>query len=209
MFKRFIHITTIIMLMLAISVSFAWMVDVTAPNGHFPVLRFDEENQLFIASNDVDIDLSVEENDEYHSIQNSKLQANDIYSSDNLGPGSTKKFKLTIKNNTDVDLNMSIVLSDILVSNDYFYETIYVGLFSTKGFYSPFEPPEINEYALGDTNKLVVKDGEVSYNLINYFKIPGNYSEVEIRFYVRIDVKADNRLVNQNFKIGTINGIII
>ena len=101
MFKRFVHITTIIILMLAISVSFAWMVDVTAPSGHFPVLRFDEEKQLYIASNDVDIDLAVEENEEYRSIQNSKFAAKDIYNSENLGPGSTKKFKLTIKNDQE------------------------------------------------------------------------------------------------------------
>ena len=210
MFKRFLHLTTIVILMLAISVSFAWMMDVTAPSGHYPVIRFDEDNKLYIASNDVDIDLLVEENDEYQPLFNSKTkyEADDLYSVSNSGPGSSKKFKLVIKNNTDAELNMSVILSEFEMNCDLFLPHVYLGVFYTKGFYDKYVPPKTQEFALNDENKAtfkttiideennVVEKEIVSYQLFDSFKIPGNYSTVEIGFYIRIGINIDSNVVN-------------
>lgn len=221
MFKRFIHLTTIIILMLAISVSFAWMMDVTAPTGYYPVLRFDEEKQLYIASNDVDINLYVETEDQFIEIASNKKTNDSFFTSSGLGPGSSLKYKLVVKNNTAADLNMSVVLSKISASTDYFYDVMYFGVFSTSGFYAPFEPPKVEEHCMNSESRLVSyvdeDDGKTykSFSFMDDFKIPGNYSEVEIRFYARISTEATNDSANgkdlqeQSLSIEKINFVII
>lgn len=215
MFKRFIHLTTIIILMLAISVSFAWMMDVTSPTGYYPVLRFEDptddnpnNDRIYIASSDISVDLSVESEDGYIPIISSNNVKNDMYTSSNLGPGSVTKYQLKIKNNTNAEMNLSVIFTDILASVTEFYDSILIGTFYTEGFYGQYETPWVNECKLSEN---MHENGEGTYtrNFIEYFKIPGNYSEVEIRFYVKIDHNGGNKLQDQNFKIGKINFVII
>jgi len=196
--------------------------DVTAPSGHFPVLRFEEENRLFIASSDVSVNVEVEDENtgEYVSILDSENENNQIFSANNLGPGSVKKYKLQITNNTEAEINMSVILSDITTSIEEFYDHIYIGIYYANGFDFPYEPPEINEFKLSEELS-INKDGSASRNLIDYFKVPGDFKTVEIGFYVRIGIEGtqsdltneeyanQNYLQNQSFTIGTISFVII
>ena len=197
--KKTMYITSIITLILLISISFAWMTDVVAPSGHFPIFRFDKT--LYVASSDLDVDLSTEIDDEYVSIDN--LRSNGLFQNENLGPGSIQKYKLTITNNSSVTMNLSLVLSDISTSYKDFYKNIYIGIFSVSGFEGYYDAPKVNEFNLNDK----IKDG--SCNLVENCTLPNDKATVEIRFYIRIDYNATNDIQDQWFQVRKLNIVVI
>lgn len=203
--KKFMYFTSIIMLVLCISISFAWMIDVTAPSGLFPSFNFDKT--IYVASNDVTIDLQVEEEEGYVSI--SEYEGNGLYSVKNLGPGSIKKYKIVITNNTDVEVNMSIVLSNIETTIQDFYDYAYVGVFSTKGFDFPYVAPTTSDLNFKENIKINDENGVGTINFVDNFVVPGKKSTVEIRFYIRIGVEAGNEIQSQSLTINTINFLCV
>ena len=105
-------------------------------------------------------------------------------------------------------MKLSVIFTDIQASVEEFYNNIYIGTFYTNGFYGQYEAPVVNECKLGEAMHLN-DDDTYTRTFMEYFKIPGNYSEVDIRFYVKIGIEGGNELQNQNFRIGQINFVII
>lgn len=198
--KKLIHISAIIMCVLCIAVSFAWMIDVTSPTGHFPTLRFD--NTIYIASNNVEVKLEIENKDGVY--ENIKTNNGELYSVNNVGPGHYTKYRMTLTNKTDIEVNLSVILSDFSTSTEEFYKNAYVGVFSSSGFYYPYNAPENKELNIYDS----LQNNTVTF--IDYFSIPNIKDEpVVVRFYVRIDHEAGNELMNQSLKIGKINFLTV
>ena len=203
--KKFMYFTSIIMLVLCISISFAWMIDVTAPSGLFPNFTFDKT--IYIASNDISVDLQVEDDNGYISL--SEYEGDGLYSVKNVGPGSITKYKMVITNNTDVEVNMSVVLSDIQATVSEFYDHTYVGVFSTNGFDFPYVAPETSDLNFKENMKINDETGTGTINFIDYFVVPGKKASVEIRFYIRIGIEAGNEIQDQDLTIKTINFLSI
>jgi hypothetical protein len=189
------------------------MLDITAPEGHFPTLKFDET--ISIASNSLDVKIDVEENNVYKPIADSTSLNNKLYQNKNVGPGTVTKYNIKLTNTSNVEQNVSIVLSEITASIIEMYEYIYIGVFSTSGFYFPYEAPATTEFSIKESLPNDYVFGESKYatiNFIDYFVIPPATVEpytVQIKFYIRIDYRADNRIQNQNFSIGKINFVSI
>lgn len=198
--KKLIHISAIIMCVLCIAVSFAWMIDITSPSGHFPTFRFD--NTIYIASNNIDVQLEIENEDGVY--ENIQTNAPELYSVNNVGPGHYTKYRMTITNRTDVEVNLSVILSEFTTSTEEFYKNTYVGVFSSQGFFSPYNPPENKEVNIYEA----LRNNTVTF--IDYFRIP-NVKDVPVvvRFYVRIDHEAGNELMNQSLTIGKINFLTV
>lgn len=198
--KKTIYLASIISLILLISISFAWMMDLVAPSGHFPVLKFDKT--LTVATNDVDVELSTEIDGEYVLIDDVK-SSKGLFETSNLGPGSIQKYKVNITNKTNTEMNMSLVFSDIKASDKVFYDSIYIGIFSTKGFEQQLNAPSICEFRLSDN----LSSG--SCPLTENFTLPRNYASVELRFYIRIDHNAGNEIQKQWLSFSKFNVVII
>ena len=121
MFKKVTYYLSLIMLILCVSVSFAWMLDIPSQIGHHPVLRFDDT--ISIASNDATVTVEIDEDGKYVSLEE-KHTVSGLYEVKNAAPGTTTKYRIVIKNNTDVELSMSIIFSEIKASLEEFYEHI-------------------------------------------------------------------------------------
>ena len=111
MYKK-ITITTIILLLLCITVSFAWMLDVIGPSGDAIVFNYD--NSIYVSPNELKIDISVEENGEYVPIYTTENSENVLATFDNKAPGDVIKFSIKIYNLTDLTLSTSVLFSDIV-----------------------------------------------------------------------------------------------
>jgi hypothetical protein len=59
MFKKVTYHLSLVMLILCVSVSFAWMLDIPSQIGHHPVLRFDDT--ISIASNDATVTVEIDQ----------------------------------------------------------------------------------------------------------------------------------------------------
>jgi hypothetical protein len=189
------------------------MLDVTAPEGHFPTLRFDDT--ISVASNSLEVEIDVEEDHVYKPIADSTSLNNSLYQNKNVGPGTVTKYNMKLTNTSNVEQNVSVVLSEITASIIEMYDFIYIGIFSTSGFYFPYESPATTELSVKESLPSDYVFGESRYatiNFIDYFAIPPATIEpytVQIKFYIRIDYRADNRLQEQNFSIGKINFVSI
>ena len=199
--KKFASMASIILCVLCMAVSFAWMIDVTAPTGHFPLIKFD--NTIYIASNNIDVTVEIEDNNG-NLTDLTNYDGDKLFAVNDIGPGTFVKYKLTITNRTDVEVSLAVVLSDFETSLAEFYDYVYIGVYSTSGFYYPYNPPELNEVNV----KEAIHNNTVTF--IQYTKIPNKKDQaVEIRFYVRVDHKAGNELMNQSLTIGKINFLTI
>lgn len=207
MYKK-LTITTIIILLLCITVSFAWMMDVIGPSGDLIVYEFDDS--LYISPNNLKIDITVEENGEYVPLYSTDNEVNNLVCFENKAPGDIMKFSMKITNSTDLDITTAIIFSDITSNEIKFYDFVSVGIFATNGFEGDYKAPGIGEFLLidnfpKDENRNPIINENNSAKFIESLVIPANNKEVEIRFYVRINHVADNSIQNKEFKIGKIN----
>lgn len=198
--KKFIYLSSIISMILLISISFAWMVNVIAPSGLNPMFKFDKT--LSVASTDISVDLYAEIDNDYVSFDDIELD-NGLFATKNLGPGSIQKYKVNITNNTDVEMNMSLILSEISYSDIVLCESIYVGIFSTSGFEGYLNAPQVCEFNLSE------KMENSSCILASHFTLPANYASVELRFYIRIDHNAGNEIQKQWLNVNKFSIVVV
>ena len=214
MYKR-LTILTIIFLLLTITVSFAWMMEINGPSGD--LVSFDYDNSIFIDSSELEINISVEKNGTYVPLYSSTNENNEIAKFVNSAPGDVYKYSVKIRNLTTNPITTSVVLSDISTSHVDFFNYISVGIFSAKGFNSKYKDPDLTEFSV--FSKLP-KDKEIKTNenyaitFLDSLKIPpmdSNDDPVEIKFYVRFDNirESQNHLQKQSFVIGKINFMCI
>lgn len=213
MYKK-LTITTIILLLFTITVSFAWMMDIMGPSAEEVLINFD--NSVYLSPNNLKIDISIEENGEYIPTYSSENVENVLACFDNQAPGDVLKFSVKINNLTNTPISTAISFSEMVASNDDFYNHIAVGLFYTNGFDNKYKAPEFNEFKLSERmNKdaegnLIINDIN-SVNFIKELVIPPSGQEIEFRFYIKFDHtrESQNHLQNQTFTIGKINFMCI
>lgn len=216
MYKK-MSITSIILLLLCISVSFAWMMDVIGPSGNSIV--FNLNDQLYIASDELNIDISIEKENEFvplYSYVSGEESNNELIVFDNTIPGDTFKFSVDIKNKSDMPVSISVLFSDIISSHKDFLEYINIGLISVNGFANSKDAPKIEEFVFkekidGYESDEYIFDPEelMSIDFLNNITIPSGEAGVNIKFYIKLSVNASNSLQNQTFKIGKINFISV
>ena len=216
MYKKF-TVLTIIFLLLTITVSFAWIMEINGPSGD--LVSFDYEESIFIDSNNLDITISVEKNGTYVPLYSSSSETNVITKFENSAPGDVYKYSLKIRNLTTNPITTSIILSDISSSIDDFYNYISIGIFSTKGFDSKYKAPALTEFSIlsklpkdSDENVIIKEQNTITF--LDNLKVPPMEDEndsIEIKFYVRFNSIRDsqNYLQNQTFVIGKINFMCI
>ena len=212
MYKK-LTITTIILILMCITVSFAWMMDVVGPSGNAVV--FDYENALYVSSNNLEINISVEQNEQYIPLYRyieGEKNLNTLAVFDNKAPGDTIKFSINIKNTSDLEVTVSVLFSEILASHQDFLEFMEVGVISFSGMRKYKDSPIVEEFAIKDRitdyeNFVFDPEKSISINFLNNLKIPVGEEGVNIKFYIRLSTKAENTLQNQTFKIGKINFI--
>lgn len=216
MYKK-LTITTIISLLLCISVSFAWMLDIVGPTGKNII--FDLTDSLYVASEELNINISYEEDGVYKEVfkyENNVRNSENPLKFENQEPGSTQKFSIDIKNLSNVAVNISIVFSNIFADHEAFYDYIDIGLISINGYDSYLDVPKIEELTLRD--RLLNYDAKtfvfsstkpVSASLLNDVLIPANSEGINIKFYIRFNFNAINELQKLNFSIGKINFISV
>lgn len=214
MYKK-MSITSIILLLLCISVSFAWMMDVIGPSGNSLVFNLDDK--VYVATDELNIDIAIEKENEFvplYKYITGEENTNEIVKFDNTIPGDTYKFSVDIKNTSDFDVSISVLFSEIISSHQDFYEYISIGLISIDGFTNSRETPKIEEFVFKDKIENYGKDDyefdsekEVSIDFLNNISIPAGEDGVNIKFYIRLSVNASNELQGQTFKIGKINFI--
>ena len=240
--SKLIIILNIIVILSCITISFAWMDDM----GYIKTNRFiemifgkdvhgdDKGNHIYIAPNTLDVQLFIENNDEYEQIGDSNSPHKNLFLKDNLAPDDIIKYNMIITNKTLVDANISVIFNNISSNYENIYNYVYMGLLSSKGFDYPYEPPYIDannptvEVCLADglanteeTEKL--PSGEVvnkkTYNFINNVTLPKGivdkvsekvvYQPVEIRFYIRISHEAKNDIQNKFLKIENLSFMVV
>ena len=209
MYKK-LTITTIILLMLSITVSFAWMMDVMGPSGEIITVNFD--NSIYVSPNNLKIDIAIENNGDYIPSYSTENAENVLASFANQAPGDVIKFSVKINNMTNTPISASILFSDIVSSNDDFYNYISAGVFSTNGFDNKFKAPTFDEFIFSDrmnkdeNGKLIINDLN-SITFIQELLIPPMGQEIEFKFYIRFKHSKENQnhLQNQTFTIGKIN----
>ena len=213
MYKK-LAITTILFLLLSITVSFAWMMDVIGPSGD--VITFDFTDSVFVEPNNLVIDISVEKDGEYVSACNNTFEENSLVQFNNCAPGDILKFSVKLTNLTDLAISTSILFSDITSSNEDFYNYISIGVFSTNGFDNMYKAPEFSDFKIiskmkKDDNGNIIIDDKNSFTFINELVIPPCGNEVEFKFFVKFDNTRENQnhLQNQTFTIGKINFMCI
>ena len=207
-------ITTILLILMCITVSFSWMMDVIGPAGNFVKIHYD--NNLYVSSNELEITMNIEENGEYiplyHYAKNSQ-NSNERITFTNKGPGDTFKFELNIKNTSDLDIYTSIVFADIVADHYNFLYYTEVGLIYVKGYEKASENPAITSFMMAEKMKLKEKDFDstktYSVSFLENLRIPVSEEGITIKFYLRLSTEASNELQEKNFTIGSINFISI
>lgn len=210
-------ITSIILLLMCITVSFAWMLDVVGPVASDVFFRF--EDSLYVAPNELEIDIQIEENNEFvplYAYANGVENENVLAKFDNQKPGDLLKFSMTIKNTSDLELNVSILFSEIVASHQDFYNYIDFGIISSKGFDNYLDAPTISDFILRDRiegyNEETYDfspDKAISISFLKNLKVPANDEGINIKFYIRLNINAGNSLQNQTFTIGKINFLCV
>ena len=216
MYKK-LTVLTIIFILLTITVSFAWMMEINGPSGD--LVSFDYNESIFIDSNDLEISISVEENGVYVPLYDSTNDSNVLTTFENSAPGDVYKYSLKIRNLTTNPITTSVILSDISSTIDDFYNYISIGIFSTKGFNTKYKAPALTEYFIlskfpEDSDKNVIIEEKNSITFLEELKIPpmeDGDQPVEIKFYVRFNSirESQNQLQGHSFTIGKINFLCI
>ena len=213
MYKR-LTIVTIVCLLLAITVSFAWMMEFAGNSGD--LIEFNYEDSIYINPNDLDIDISIEINGSYVPVYSTKNEKNELVTFENAQPGDIFKYCVKIKNPTSNEIKTSILFSDITATEDDFYNNISLGIFSTKGFNAKYKAPKVDEFVISsrmekDPAGNLITDGKHSVVFVEELIIPPDGDEVEIRFFVRFvsTRQNQNHLQNKKFTIGKINFMCI
>ena len=177
MYKK-LAITTILFLLLSITVSFAWMMDVIGPSGD--VITFDFTDSVFVEPNNLVIDISVEKDGEYVSACNNTFEENSLVQFNNCAPGDILKFSVKLTNLTDLAISTSILFSDITSSNEDFYNYISIGVFSTNGFDNMYKAPEFSDFKI--ISKMKKDDNG---NILPFYD--WEESTISVSFETRID----------------------
>lgn len=213
MYKK-LTITTFIFLILTISVSFAWMIDMMGPSGH--IVTFHYDNEIHISPNNLQIEISTFQNGVYVPLYSTDNEKNVLALFENSAPGDVIRFRVKIKNLTENTISTSVVFSDISSDLDDFYNYISIGIFSTNGFDAKHKAPEIGEFKITermkkDSNKNVIINEKNSITFIENLDVPPSGQEIEIKFYVRFDSirESQNQLQGKIFTIGKINFMCI
>ena len=214
MYKKLTFLT-LIFILLTITVSFAWMIEVNGPSGD--LVSFDYEDAIFIDSSDLEIDIYVEKNGTYVPLYSSTNESNVITKFENSAPGDVYKYIVKIRNLTTNPISTSVVLSDISSSHVDFFNYISVGIFSTKGFTSKYKAPDLTEFTLLSkipSDKEIKVEDYYAVTFLESLQVPpmdNDDDAIEIKFYVRFNSIRDsqNQLQNQTFTIGKINFMCI
>lgn len=195
------HTVNIIGLLLCITLSFAWMMEIDTPVGRYVDFHFN--NNVYVAPNDLDVKLFSVENGVETDITNLYKADGDnvFFTAQNFAPGDYKMFIIKLKNKTSLDMSMAINFSNVSADSDDFYQNINIGIASTKGFVSPYTPPTIADFYVSD------RLSGSTVRFIDKLTIPPNNTEVEIKFYVMLSRSATNTVQDKEFKIGTLNFI--
>lgn len=197
------HIINILGLLLCITISFAWMLEIEVPHGRH--VDFDFRDQLFVVPDDLEVTLYYEDSDgvrtDITDVYNSEGE-NSLLTFENFAPGDAKLFAVKLKNMSELDMNLAITFSDVFSEHDDFNKYVNIGLISTKGFSYPYIAPTIEDFFVSDRLK------GSSMTLVDGVILPPNEHEVEIRFYIKLSEKATNASQNKEFRIGLINFIM-
>ncbi len=213
--KRTWHILNIIGLLLCITVTFSWMIELEERDGRNPMLDFfdsDGNSLLSIAGNDIeaelavisdDVEMTIASSDESFTPPDDGSFTDGMFNIKNFAPGDRELFVLSVKNVADKPTIVSINFSDLdddlnaETSDGSLYNNLYIGLVAAEGF-GVNDTPVFDDVSISD-----VYNGDTIEFLSN-LTVPGS-GEIRLRFYIRFHSDAGNEFQNRDFAIRKIN----
>lgn len=200
-------IISVLSLLLCVLVSFAWINEIQIHQGRVLALRFTDatQNPATVATSELTVKLSVNVTEEiYDEITQTREddEAATLASYNDFAPGSRKKFKLEITNNSKDPTTLRIVLTDIICDNEELRNSIIIGTNGFAGFDAEYPAPEVQNKRLSDGTK----DSD-NFVLVDHVELPPATlnKTVTIYFYVMFSAAGSENLEDMTFSIGTIN----
>ena len=210
--KKIFSLLTIICLLLTITISFAWMVDIDIIRGNDFRFGFGngvgEDDLLYVAPNDVEVELE--------KVGNGNL-THDLISG-NMAPGDILRFRVILTNKSEFDMTLNMLLSKInfnlnsseLEAYSEFLNNIYIGVYNVTGINHPYLPPRIYEDNLKNLTKADIHNvnDNLSCQFVERFILPAK-AKVNVAFFIRLDSKAEAILENKQISIGKLDVMAI
>ncbi len=195
-------LTSVLSLALCVLVSFAWINEMQNREGRVLALRM---NEASVATSGLTVMLSENvEDDNYKEITKlcSEDKPKELEDYEDFAPGSRKRFKVDIINNTDISVTLRILLTDIICDSEELRENIIIGTNGFAGFTSDYPAPTVQNKLLSDG-----MNASGSFTLVDSVQIPPQNVDapVTIYFYVMFSASGSAELENMTFSIGTIN----
>lgn len=195
---KYLLFINVISLILLVTVSFAWIVEINSQEGRIFAMNF---GQMYIAPTEIGVELFVVNKD---GTTTNKTQLNGtsaVYTATNVQPGEYTLYILKLTNQSPITMNVGINFTNI-TKDEAFYDYINIGVSHVSGFDT--EQPDIEDFFL--SNRL--HNGAAT--LLDSVLLPpkeGNTTKtVEIKFYIRLSHETPNELQNKElFQLGTIN----
>lgn len=205
--KKLKHLFSIVAILLCIVASFAWMKELDTPVGRYIELAF-QENQLVIASNQLEVQLLVQQEDEQFKDITQMYddeQPQELFTIEDFEPGERKIFKVKLKNKGKAPASLEILLNNISSDSDLLTGSLLMGTMSYVGFRPPYQPPQPENYRISE--RLNKEEG--SLRLTKSIMVPPTAEGVEIQFYIFFDRAATSEVAGKKFTIGTISFLIV
>lgn len=195
--KVFIYLNIIVLLLL-VTVSFAWITEIEMQFSKYFELNYDN---LYVSPTEVEVKLYLCQ-DGTNTDKTQLDKTTPVYTAENVAPGDYTLYVLKITNKADVAMNVGINFTNI-TGSEAFYPYINIGVSYVNGFNDNYPAPPIEDFYL---NQRFV---EGAATLIDNMQLPpyesGGTNAVEIKFYIRLSHEATNELQNKSFELGSIN----
>lgn len=198
-------IVPVVMLLLCLTVTFAWINELQNPTGRYLDFTF-KDGKAVVTDTDIEVKLyrDVTGADDFEDI--TEPFANDslenLVAIENFAPGARQKYKVELTNTGDIPLSLQMVLSNITCEDEILQEYLVVGTGGFEGFTAEHPAPELRQDTMRDS-----LDGE-SIVLVDGAVVPAN-ATVTIYFYVMFSRAATEAVANCSFVIGSVNFIAL
>ncbi len=198
-------IVPVIMMLLCLTLTFAWINELQNPEGRYLNFVF-EDGKAVVTDTDIEVKLyrDVTDSDDFEDI--TEPFATDSMESltviENFAPGARQKFKVEITNTGGIPLSLQMVLSNIICDNESLQENLIIGTGGFEGFTAEYPAPSLWQ----DTMKNCLVGESIS--LVDGAVVPAD-TMVTIYFYVMFSRSATEEIADCNFTFGSVNFIAL
>lgn len=211
-----------IILLLAVTVSSAWILTIKDNRGSYLELEYSSEsgNKLTVSSKNVEMIIYVGQDDRYWASSNDKKppEARFIVDQNSVVPDASIPFRIRFRNTSGQSVSVRVILSNVVCDKNLVAkDCIYVASMGSMEYskYLGVKKPADQYVLLQNRAEVVSEDEEL--NLITYdftlydsIEIPpmkeGDYVELECYFYFDKE-EMDNECSGKHFEVSSFRAI--